>query len=58
MKLSTRGPIDPWSLPGTYLRASGFSVFDRVRLEFEKPHYLAYLFDSADECLNVVRGAS
>ena len=34
-------------------RASGFSVFDRVRLEFEKPHYLVYLFDS---CLIVVRG--
>ena len=38
------------------LRASGFSAFERVRVEFEKPHYLAYLFDSADECLSVVRG--
>ena len=38
------------------LRAAGFSVVDRVLLEFEKPHYLAYLFDSADECLSVVRG--
>ena len=49
---SDRSMEPAWDL----LRASGFSVFDRVRLEFEKPHYLAYLFDSADECLNVVRG--
>ena len=49
---SDRSMEPAWDL----LRVSGFSAFDRVRLEFEKLHYLAYLFDSADECLNVVRG--
>ena len=38
------------------LRSAGFSLVDRVVGEFQRPHYLAYLFDSADECVGVVKG--
>ena len=31
-------------------------MMDKVIQEFECPHFLAYLFDTADECMNVVKG--
>lgn len=38
------------------LRDTGFTRVDQVKFELSKPHYLANLFDSEDECLELVKG--
>ena len=38
------------------LELSGFSLTEKLRQEFRRPHHVFYLFDTVDECYEVVKG--
>ena len=38
------------------LESSGFSLTEKLRQEFKRPHHVFFLFDTVDECFEVVRG--
>ena len=38
------------------LETAGFGLIEKVRQEFSKPHHVLYLFDSVEECFEVVKG--
>ena len=38
------------------LESSGFSLTEKLRQEFRRPHHVFYLFDTVDECFEVVKG--
>ena len=37
------------------LEASGFSLTEKLRQEFSRPHHVFFLFDSVEECFDVVK---
>ena len=38
------------------LESSGFSLTEKLRQEFRRPHHVFYLFDTVDECFEMVKG--